>query len=75
MPVEPGYWRSDSESHQVLECFLGVVACAGSSDDGASTHYCHTGYEGPMCDTCARGYFMDWANGTARTAIRLTHQA
>ena len=36
MPVKSGYWRANSESHNVLECFLGEKACGGGS--GNSTN-------------------------------------
>ena len=29
-----------------------------------STDYCHKGYEGPICNTCSRKYFKNWAKLT-----------
>ena len=41
--VNPGYWRSDYFSTNIIECFISD-ACLGNS--------CQNGYEGPLCDTC-----------------------
>ena len=71
-----GYWRASSTSAVVLKCFLGSVACFGTGpccedqDDcdahkvTNSTDYCADGYKGPLCNTCSRGYFMNWAEST-----------
>ena len=64
MTIEAGYWRSGQTSVDVRECYLGVAACRGSVNGSVQ---CHQGYEGPLCNTCSRTYFMNWATRTCES--------
>ena len=37
---------------------------ASPANSTNSTEYCKKEYEGPICDTCKRGYFMEWTTLT-----------
>ncbi|CAM9180304.1 unnamed protein product, partial [Ascophyllum nodosum] len=55
LPIESGYWRASMDSVYIRECF-NEDACNGGSDVESVNDYCSTGYEGPYCGVCSRGY-------------------
>ncbi len=46
MPVQPGFWRSNTTSLEFHRC-LHEGACVGGTDVSSSDDYCAKGYEGP----------------------------
>ena len=51
--LKGGYWRANLNAERIYLCPL-EDACEGGGDG----EYCGTGYHGPFCTTCERGYFM-----------------
>ena len=86
LPILPGHWRSGVTSSDVRECLLGKKACGGSASllllnttvDGTAGFtngsYCRTGYDGPLCGTCASEFFRNWAEASCDTCASLGSQ-
>ena len=64
LPINPGYWRSDKRSLNIIECFISE-ACAqeegGEGEEenengGIFVQACLIGHTGPACDVCFEGY-------------------
>ena len=74
-------WRTSSTSSDVRECVLGPSACRGSSAEVDSSEYtdsaeyCNEGYEGPLCGTCSRTYFKNWAKLTCNLCKGIARKA
>ncbi|CAM9560896.1 unnamed protein product [Ascophyllum nodosum] len=51
--ISKGHWRATPTSSEILECF-NEDACLGGIT--GSAEFCATGYEGPYCAVCSRGY-------------------
>ena len=54
--LDAGYWRRYSSSKTVLPCLLGSVSCPGGPGTGDDA--CALGYAGPLCASCADGYYL-----------------
>ena len=54
--LKPGFWRSSTASEHIHKCSYGFRACIGGTGGNGT---CHDGYTGPMCSSCARGYFSN----------------
>ena len=67
LPIE-GYWRTSSRSSDVRECTLGASVGKPDRRVHLGDDYCNEGYEGPICDTCSRKYFKNWASLTCDPA-------
>ena len=52
LSLAPGYWRTNSNSTEILPC-LNEDHCVGGSDPSS---YCAEGYTGPLCAVCSSGY-------------------
>jgi hypothetical protein len=52
--VLPGFWRASTETFIVVKCSEHQAACAGGTGGGDSL--CKSGYQGPLCETCAAGF-------------------
>ena len=50
--LKKGYWRTTTESLEVLPC-LGEHHCAGGAK---IDEVCEEGYKGPICAVCVKGY-------------------
>jgi len=46
--VNPGYWRINDNSDEILECSNEKSNCLG----GVSNSTCSTGHIGPLCESC-----------------------
>jgi hypothetical protein len=56
MSLRHGYWRSDDESTNIVECPLDVESCLGGESNGDAS--CGSGYRGPLCALCEDGYHL-----------------
>ncbi len=56
LELKAGYWRRYPRSHKVLPCILGELSCPTGFQTGDKV--CAEGYAGPLCATCAVGFFM-----------------
>jgi len=53
--VLPGFWRAQAKSTLIIPCAGGAKQCpAGNS--GSGNQLCATGYKGPACSVCKKGY-------------------
>jgi len=52
--LDPGFWRTNEKSEEILECPI-PDACTGGND----TDICREGHKGHYCATCKDGYSMD----------------
>ena len=59
--VDPGYWRTDLMSVDILQCPI-KSSCIG----GNETELCATGYEGVKCTVCSDGYWFSTADQACR---------
>ena len=50
MTLKPGYWRSDNDSTNILECPWDAESCLGGQSSGDAS--CGSGYHGPLCAVC-----------------------
>jgi hypothetical protein len=50
MVLRKGYWRSDEDSTNVVECPWDVESCLGGQSNGDAS--CGSGYRGPLCAIC-----------------------
>lgn len=52
--LNSGYWRSDNESVNILECPWHAESCRGGRHSGDAS--CGKGYLGPLCAVCEDNY-------------------
>lgn len=64
--IEPGYWRANEFSNEVLRCTYGKAGCRGGNDTTSADAYCSPGYTGALCGTCAANYFYSWSDAACR---------
>ena len=58
LPIKKGYWRSEANSADVVQCNL-PEACSGSGSKPTNlTDYCNEGYRGILCESCKQAYFL-----------------
>jgi hypothetical protein len=50
MVLRQGYWRSDDDSTNIVECPWDVESCLGGESNGDAS--CGSGYRGPLCAIC-----------------------
>jgi hypothetical protein len=50
MALRQGYWRSDDDSTNIVECPWDVESCLGGESNGDAS--CGSGYRGPLCAIC-----------------------
>ncbi|GMH77019.1 hypothetical protein TL16_g07263 [Triparma laevis f. inornata] len=50
LPVSPGYWRSSTESHIIVQCYT-PAACIQTNGE-----QCRYGHHGPICNVCDQGW-------------------
>jgi hypothetical protein len=50
MVLRQGYWRSDEDSTNIVECPWDVESCLGGESNGDAS--CGSGYRGPLCAIC-----------------------
>jgi hypothetical protein len=50
MVLRQGYWRSDDDSTNIVECPWDVESCLGGESNGDVS--CGSGYHGPLCAVC-----------------------
>ena len=57
MDLDPGYWRSDFESANILPCLRKSACLGGSSGDMINNEsvICSSGYHGILCHECNFG--------------------
>eukprot|EP00519_Triparma_laevis_P007065 CAMPEP_0182496394 /NCGR_PEP_ID=MMETSP1321-20130603/5043_1 /TAXON_ID=91990 /ORGANISM="Bolidomonas sp., Strain RCC1657" /LENGTH=1494 /DNA_ID=CAMNT_0024700001 /DNA_START=461 /DNA_END=4945 /DNA_ORIENTATION=- len=51
LPMNDGYWRSSSDSHNIVEC-ENPASCVHVSDE----ELCADGHTGPVCSVCKDGF-------------------
>ena len=51
LPLKPGYWRSSTDSSNIVKC-ENQLECT----DESPTEICMEGSSGPMCEVCVDGY-------------------
>jgi hypothetical protein len=54
MVLRQGYWRSDDDSTNIVECPWDVESCLGGESNGDAS--CGSGYRGPLCAICEDEY-------------------
>ena len=50
LALRQGYWRSDNDSTNILECPWDEESCLGGQSSGDAS--CGSGYHGPLCAIC-----------------------
>ena len=50
LALRQGYWRSDNDSTNILECPWDAESCLGGQSSGDAS--CGSGYHGPLCAIC-----------------------
>jgi hypothetical protein len=50
MVLRQGYWRSDDDSTNIVECPWGAESCLGGENNSDAS--CASGYRGPLCAIC-----------------------
>ena len=54
MTLRQGYWRSENDSTNILECPWDAESCLGGQSSGDAS--CGSGYHGPLCAICEDDY-------------------
>ncbi|GMI20715.1 hypothetical protein TeGR_g3237, partial [Tetraparma gracilis] len=60
LPLKQGYWRSNSSSHNIVQCYT-EAACTHpnrttTAADFSLDNQCKEGHTGPICNVCLKGY-------------------
>ena len=60
LPLKQGYWRSNSSSHNIVQCYT-EAACTHPNRTTTAADFnlddqCKEGHTGPICNVCLKGY-------------------
>ncbi|GMI20673.1 hypothetical protein TeGR_g13516, partial [Tetraparma gracilis] len=60
LPLKQGYWRSNSSSHNIVQCYT-EATCTHPNRTTTAADFnlddqCKEGHTGPICNVCLKGY-------------------